>query len=152
MNPNKTITRKINVKLRISVIGGTYILQDVCFDAWGTPYRFTSTGTEPAPSLLFDRGFTGHEHLSYFGLINMNGRMYDPFTSGFLSVDNYVQKPDYTQSFNRYAYCYNNPLKYTDPDGEFAVVDAWLSGFIQGLFSSKENRLSNAWKRPTNLQ
>lgn len=133
------------------VTGGAYILQDVCFDAWGTPYRFTATGTEPAPSLLFDRGFTGHEHLLYFGLINMNGRMYDPFTSGFLSVDNYVQKPDYTQSFNRYAYCYNNPLKYTDPNGEFAVVDAWLSGFIQGLFSSKENRLSNAWKKANQL-
>ena len=92
-----------------------------------------------------------HEHLSYFGLINMNGRVYDPFTSSFLSVDNFVQSPGYTQSFNRYAYCLNNPLKYTDPDGEFAVVDAWLSGFIQGLFSSKENRLSNAWKKANQL-
>lgn len=133
------------------VTRNNYIQQEVCFDAWGTPYRFTSTGTEPAPSLLFDRGFTGHEHLLYFGFINMNGRMYDPFTSSFLSVDNYVQKPDFTQSFNRYAYCYNNPLKYTDPEGEFAVVDAWLSGFIQGLFSSKENRLSNAWKKANQM-
>ena len=133
------------------VTRNNYIQQEVCFDAWGTPYRFTSTGTEPAPSLLFDRGFTGHEHMLYFGFINMNGRMYDPFTSSFLSVDNYVQKPDFTQSFNRYAYCYNNPLKYTDPEGEFAVVDAWLSGFIQGLFSSKENRLSNAWKKANQM-
>ena len=125
----------MNVKLRISVIGGAYILQDVCFDAWGTPYRFTSTGTEPAPSLLFDRGFTGHEHLSYFGLINMNGRMYDPFTSGFLSVDNYVQKPDYTQSFNRYAYCLNNPLKYIDPSGElFGTLFGVISDVINNVF------------------
>jgi len=29
--------------------------------------------------------------------------------------------PDATQSFNRYAYCLNNPLKYTDPSGEIAV-------------------------------
>ena len=27
---------------------------------------------------MFDRGFTGHEHLYNFGLINMNGRVYDP--------------------------------------------------------------------------
>ncbi|MCM1078367.1 MAG: RHS repeat-associated core domain-containing protein [Bacteroidales bacterium] len=27
--------------------------------------------------------------------------------------------PDNTQSFNRYSYCMNNPLKYTDPSGEF---------------------------------
>jgi len=36
-----------------------------------------------------------------------------------------VQMPDATQGFNRYAYCLNNPLKYTDPSGEFfGVVDA----------------------------
>lgn len=127
------------------------IVQDVMYDVWGTPYSFTTTGTEPANSLLFDRGFTGHEHLSYFGLINMNGRMYDPFTSGFLSVDNYVQSPDYTQSFNRYAYCLNNPLKYTDPDGEFFILDAWINGFVYGFFSSGENRLSNAVKRANQM-
>ena len=106
------------------------IEQDLAFDAWGTPFGFTATGTEPATSLMFDRGFTGHEHLPMFGLINMNGRMYDPFTSSFLSVDNYVQSPDYTQSFNRYAYCLNNPLKYTDPDGEFwhIVIGAAIGG------------------------
>ena len=127
------------------------IRQDVVYDAWGTPYSFTATGMEPTTSLLFDRGFTGHEHLLYFSLINMNGRMYDPFTSGFLSVDNYVQSPDYTQSFNRYAYCLNNPLKYTDPDGEFFILDAWLSGFFQGFFSTDQNRLSNGWKRANQL-
>jgi RHS repeat-associated protein len=26
--------------------------------------------------------------------------------------------PDFSQSFNRYSYCLNNPLKYTDPTGE----------------------------------
>ncbi len=110
------------------------IQQDVAYDAWGTPYRFTTTGTEPADSLLFDRGFTGHEHLSYFDLINMNGRVYDPFTSGFLSVDNYVQSPDYTQSFNRYSYCLNNPLVYVDPSGEkwwhWAMADVLSGGFL----------------------
>ncbi|MCQ2318239.1 MAG: hypothetical protein MJZ90_04910 [Bacteroidales bacterium] len=40
---------------------------------------------------MFDRGFTGHEHLYAFGLINMNGRVYDPLMSSFLSPDNYVQ-------------------------------------------------------------
>jgi RHS repeat-associated protein len=118
------------------------IVQDVMYDVWGTPYSFTATGTEPANSLLFDRGFTGHEHLLYFGLINMNGRMYDPFTSGFLSVDNYVQSPDYTQSFNRYAYCLNNPLKYTDPDGEFwhIIIGAAIGGIANlasGLLSGQ---------------
>jgi len=29
-----------------------------------------------------------------------------------------LQLPEFTQSFNRYSYCLNNPLKYTDPTGQ----------------------------------
>ena len=60
---------------------------------------------------------TGHEHLYAFGLINMNGRMYDPLMSAFLAPDNYMQDPTTQQGFNRYAYCMYNPLKYVDPSG-----------------------------------
>ncbi len=87
------------------------------FDAWGNmrdPDSWTGT---VAQQPMFDRGFTGHEHMAAFGLINMNGRCYDPLTSCFLSVDAYVQSPDNSQSFNRYSYCQNNPLRYTDPSG-----------------------------------
>ncbi|MBR6441340.1 MAG: hypothetical protein IKS44_04755, partial [Bacteroidales bacterium] len=92
--------------------------QEVSFDAWGTPRDPETWSGEYNNTLFCDRGFTGHEHLNVFGLINMNGRCYDPVMSTFLSVDNYVQCPDFSQNFNRYAYCYNNPLKYTDPSGE----------------------------------
>jgi hypothetical protein len=59
----------------------------------------------------------------------MNGRLYDPLVGRFLSPDPFVQIPDYTQNLNRYSYCLNNPLKYTDPSGEFwwlIPVGAWL--------------------------
>ncbi|MDR2834622.1 MAG: hypothetical protein LBV69_00260 [Bacteroidales bacterium] len=35
-----------------------------------------------------------------------------------LSPDNYVQDPSNAQSYNRYSYCLNNPLLYTDPSKE----------------------------------
>lgn len=34
-----------------------------------------------------------------------------------------MQDATNTQNYNRYAYCYNNPLKYTDPSGNFALFD-----------------------------
>jgi len=92
--------------------------QEMSFDAWGNRRDPDSwRGSDQLPAPLFDRGFTGHEHLYAFGLINMNGRCYDPQMSSFLSVDAYVQSPDNSQNFNRYAYCLNNPLKYIDPTG-----------------------------------
>jgi RHS repeat-associated protein len=100
------------------------LLQELSFDAWGQrrnpeTWRFF-TGAVPQP--LFDRGFTGHEHLYPFDLINMNGRVYDPLVSRFLSPDPYIQAPDYSQSFNRCSYVWNNPLKYTDPSGEIVFT------------------------------
>ena len=94
---------------------------------------------------MFDRGFTGHEHLYSFGLVNMNGRMYDPTMSAFLSPDRYVQNPWSAQGFNRYAYCMYNPLRLTDPTGwaprpgggyspdnppPYVVIDGWTSGYL----------------------
>ena len=40
-----------------------------------------------------------------------------PWLGRFLSPDPFVQSPGYSQSYNRYSYCFNNPLKYSDPSG-----------------------------------
>ncbi len=99
-------------------------------------------------SSVTDRGYTSHEHLPNFGLINMNvpikreqsqaclnyaereahrgeastyGRVYDPMTMNFLSPDPVLQNPNNSQNYNRYSYCLNNPLKYVDPSGYTAL-------------------------------
>jgi RHS repeat-associated protein len=100
--------------------------QRLSYDAWGNrrdPLTLVLYTSVPA-DLMFARGFTGHEHLDEFGLINMNGRVYDPMLGIFLSPDPYVQDPSNSQSYNRYAYCLNNPLMYTDPSGY-----SWWSHF-----------------------
>ena len=119
------------------------IEQELSFDAWGNlrnPYTWSGP-FEGKP--MFDRGFTGHEHHYAFGLINMNGRMYDPIMSSFLSVDNYVQSPETSQGFNRYAYCMNNPLKYTDPDGEWAhlLIGALIGGVVNLGINAIQNNI-----------
>ena len=97
----------------------------------------------------FTRGYTGHETLSEFRLIDMNGRLYDPVLGRFLSPDNYVQMPESSQSFNRYSYCLNNPLKYTDPSGQlFGIDDILMIGAI-GAISGYTNAIAsggNVWK------
>ena len=111
------------------------IEQELSFDAWGNlrnPYTWTGAFVGKP---MFDRGFTGHEHHYAFGLINMNGRMYDPVMSSFLSVDNYVQSPDFSQSFNRYAYCLNNPLRYVDPDGDSFIAAMLITGAVLGAYT-----------------
>lgn len=95
-------------------------MQELSYDPWGrlrnpVMQAVYAPGTEP--TLFLGRGYTGHEHLPWFGLINMNARLYDPALCRFLSPDPLVQVPDFTQDFNRYSYCLNNPLKYTDPSG-----------------------------------
>lgn len=95
------------------------------YDAWGKP-------DVDVNYIHFQRGYTGHEILPEYGLINMNGRMYDPLLGRFLSPDNYVQEPDNSQNFNRYSYCLNNPLKYTDPTGEWLSLSAF-AGFVRGV-------------------
>jgi RHS repeat-associated protein len=58
-----------------------------------------------------------HEHIDEMGIINMNGRIYDPLIGRFMSADPYIQARSDLQSYNRYAYVRNNPLNKTDPSG-----------------------------------
>lgn len=47
----------------------------------------------------------------------MQQRYYDPSIGRFLSVDPVSADPNSGAMFNRYAYAFNNPYAFTDPDG-----------------------------------
>lgn len=116
------------------------------FDAWGNITKVQDReGNNLEGLTVIDRGYTGHEHLQGVVLIHMNARLYDPVVHRFLQPDNFIQDPYNTQNFNRYSYVLNNPLKYTDPSGEYiwipiivgAIVGAYSGGVIanQGEFN-----------------
>ena len=118
------------------------------YDPWGRmrdPQSLTPYSSTSQPSLLLGRGFCGHEHLSNYGLINMNARLYDPVLGRFLSPDPYVQSPDFSQNFNRYAYALNNPLKYTDESGEYTGIDDLLAALIGGTINWATNGCQFTW-------
>lgn len=104
------------------------ISEEMSYDAWGRRrnaetweyYHFSSDSLSTQ-----EVGFTGHEHIDHFDMIDMQGRMYDPILGRFFSPDPIVQMPEYTQSMNRYSYCMNNPLTLTDPTGYSWIGDTF---------------------------
>ena len=119
------------------------------YDAWGRPRDPVTWKLKPiniATALAdlntmqprFDHGYTGHEIMAGFGLINMNGRLYDPYLQRFISPDPTVQAPNNAQSYNRYAYCLNNPLRYTDPTGYscWSHFRHWVSDRVGDVVST----------------
>ena len=55
-------------------------------------FAVRDTRMQPAPKQMY---YVHPDHLGSWTTV----------TDTFLSVDNYVQDPSYTQNFNRYAYC-----------------------------------------------
>jgi len=94
------------------------------YDAWGAR-RDPNGGSTPASAFALNaghRGFTSQEAIPDVGLVNMNGRIYDPLLGRMLSPDSTVQFEANLQSYNRYSYVLNNPLRYTDPIGHSILV------------------------------
>ena len=99
------------------------VIERLAYDPWGKR-RNVNGLADKADSLVgvnTDRGYTLHEHLDEVGVIHMNGRVYDPLIGRFMSADPFIQAPGNLQSYNRYAYVWNNPLGMTDPSGYWSL-------------------------------
>ena len=88
-------------------------------------HHYLAFGEElPAPAspdpTMNRKAFTGHERDSESGLDYMLARYYSSSLSRFMSVDPSKKSinPVDPQSWNRYTYGANNPIRYTDPDGK----------------------------------
>jgi RHS repeat-associated protein len=111
--------------------------EDRSYDAWGrmrNPYDWTYNLTTVASyPYQYDRGYTAQELLGDFNVLNLNGRLYDPMIGRMFSVDPYITIPSDPQTYNSYSYANNNPLKYTDKGGEWALVDDLAAMAIGGV-------------------
>jgi RHS repeat-associated protein len=68
--------------------------------------------------------YTGQREEASFGLYYYNARWYDPVLGRFIQADTIVPQPANGQSWNRYTYAANNPLRYCDPTGRVAQDEA----------------------------
>ncbi|MGB8981265.1 MAG: RHS repeat-associated core domain-containing protein [Anaerolineales bacterium] len=64
-----------------------------------------------------DLTYTGQRSLPGTGLMDYNARFYSPSLGRFIQPDNVIPGAGNPQSFNRFSYVINNPLRYTDPTG-----------------------------------
>jgi RHS repeat-associated protein len=62
-------------------------------------------------------GYTGQRQEPELGLYFYNARWYDPYLARFTQPDTIVPNPVDAKAFDRYAYVYNNPVRYNDPSG-----------------------------------
>jgi RHS repeat-associated protein len=84
------------------------VIQTIAYDPYGET-ALSEGATEPAYQ------YTGQEKDAETGLYYYGARYYDPELGRFIQGDSLLD------GLNRYAYGHNNPLKYTDPTGNYVV-------------------------------
>ena len=98
-------------------------------------YRYDAFGTLIEANGEADNSITyaGYQYDVESGLYYLNARYYDSTTARFLTEDTYAGQANDPLSLNRYTYCANNPLRYTDPSGHFfGAVLRFVGGAVIG--------------------
>ncbi len=129
--PHYVYTDHLGSIVKVTNAGG-YDEVSQNFDPWGRrrdmgTWTYVDDNAPLGHPIWLYRGYTGHEHLPQFRLINMNGRLYDPELARMLSPDNVIPDGGDTQSYNKYSYVNNNPLRYIDPDGNEPITFALVA-------------------------
>jgi RHS repeat-associated protein len=78
--------------------------------------------------------YTGQTLDEETGLYYYGARYYDPELARFIQADSAIPDLEFSQAYNRYAYVYNNPLKFSDPTGQlpFLVAAALIGAAVGG--------------------
>lgn len=82
----------------------------------------------------------------------MHARYYSPYLARFVSVDSVPGSIGSSQSWNRYAYVLNNPIKLVDKDGESPTVAIGAAiGAIAGTGVAFVQEVKRATRQPVTV-
>jgi RHS repeat-associated protein len=112
------------------------LIQSFTYSAFGQS-RYTLDANLFKPS----RRYTGQVLDEGTGLYYYNFRYYDPNLGRFTQPDDIIPDLANPQSYNRYSYCVNNPLRYTDPNGH--APSDWANAMQPGIDSYYDGYVSN---------
>ena len=93
--------------------------------------RIQTTASQPG-TFQVSRQFTGQIKDDETGLYYYGARYFDPELGRFIQPNHVIQDLSNPQSYNRYSYCINNPLRYTDPTGLDYLGD--VGGYFMGYY------------------
>jgi RHS repeat-associated protein len=101
-----------------------------------------------SPSLRSQFTFTGREFDDESGLYFYRARSYDPGLGRFLQVDPDAGKMRMPiTKYNSYIYVANNPLRFTDPKGQFFELPV-LGAIIGGIIGGVAKGIETNWRLP----
>jgi RHS repeat-associated protein len=101
------------------------------YKPFGTPVSVTGTEKIGYAGELLDSAAGTSPGLYYIG-----ARWMDPELGRFISLDPKSGSLESPQTLNRYVYCANNPLRFTDPTGEIRRTSALGGGYSASTTSS----------------
>jgi RHS repeat-associated protein len=85
------------------------------YDWFGNTEISNPQGSDFYNQICYTGGIYDESTKQYY----LNARFYDPEDGRFISQDTYRGNLRDANSWNLYAYCANNPVKYSDPSGHF---------------------------------
>lgn len=108
------------------------------YDAWGNVLSVTDQNGNSITSSTHIGNLNPFRYRGYYfdsetGLYYLMSRYYDPVTHRFINADGYFQAGGDVLDANMSAYCRNNPIMYSDENGEFAVTALIVGSLIGGL-------------------
>ena len=126
---------------------GTVVAKYV-YDAWGNTNVYDASGTLNTSSSFIGNinpfRYRGYYYDAETGLYYLQTRYYDPQAGRFLNADSvdYIA-PDLIGGLNLYAYCNNNPVMYSDPEGQLfsMLLIGALIGFAVNFAISATTQL-----------
>lgn len=115
------------------------IVATYAYDAWGKIISTSGiTSMEESALAANPLRYRGYIYDTETGFYYLQSRYYDPEIGRFFNADACLYNT--ILGFNLFAYCYNNPVNYSDPYGESATAalagwasSSWVMTLVDGL-------------------
>jgi len=125
-------------------------ISEIRYKPWGeTRYTWTDPALDTTPVYAMTRyQYTGQfSYEAEFGLYFYNARWYDSQLGRFAQADTIVPGVWNSQSWDRYAYTLNNPLRYTDPTGHWSESE--IKKYLRKTYGKNWEAYYAAWQQDT---